>query len=347
MKIAVVGAGIAGTTCARELYKLGHEVEVFEMSARDKATRPRQMEGSINLLQNIPAIEPTSHMKKILLHSPNVTASLNGKVGFFYEVGGKNGVDAKARKNTEELLPILYSTRIESKNQLQNEFQVIVAADGYRSALAKNAGFFDSRTPNRIGVGVGFTVKGDFDPELIEIWLDNHLSSHGYSYIIPFSEHEASLVSASIGKTINNASYVQRLKELAQLRKWELQDEWVDFESWHDFSSYAHENLYVIGNAASLTEPAFGFGLKWAIQSAKLCARALSENIDYNHLVRKELLPELESFEGMRKFFDNAETEDYDKFVQTFKNPLVKKMAESGKSLFKSKWLMRMIFPEI
>jgi len=317
------------------------------MSAREKSTRPRQMEGGINLLQNIPEIEPSSYMKRIELHSPNITASLNGKLGFFYEVGGANGIDAKARKNIEELLPIHYSTRIENKKQLQDGFQIIVAADGYRSTLAKEAGLLVSKTPKRIGVGVGFIIKGDFDPESIEVWLDNYLSSHGYSYVIPFSKHEASLVSASIGKTINQSTYRERLKELAQLRKWELQGGWVDFESWYDLSSYAQDNLYVVGNAGSFAEPAFGFGLKWAIQSAKLCARAIHENKDYNFLIRRELLPDFESFEVIRKFFETAENGDYDKFVKRFKNPLAKKLAESGKSVFKNALLMRSIFPKI
>lgn len=343
-KIAVVGAGIAGTTCACELHKLGHEVEIFEMTAKDKSTRPRQMEESINLLQNIPDLEPKCSMKKIVMHSPNITASLNGNLGFFYEVGGTNGIEAKARKNIEELLPIHYSTKIESKLQLQDKFNVIVAADGYSSTIAKKAGLLVSRAPKRIGVGVGFTIKGDFDPELVEIWLGTYFSLHGYAYVIPFSKHEASLVSASIGKTITQINYIKRLKELAQLRKWELQGKWADFESWYDFSSYAKDNLYVIGNAGSFTEPAFGFGLKWAIKSAKLCARAITENIDYNYLSRKELLPDFESYEVMAKFFDTAEDKDYDHYVKRFKNPLVKKMAESGKSLFKNKWLMHLIF---
>jgi len=305
------------------------------------------MEGSVNLLQNIPEIEPDRYMKKIELHSPNVTASTEGNLGFFYEVGGINGIDARARKNIEELLPIHYSTKIENKMQLQDEFQVIVAADGYRSIIAKEAGLLVSRTPKLIGVAVGFTVKGDFDPELIEIWLDNHFSYHGYSYVIPFSEHEASLASASFGKTINQATYVKRLKELAQLRKWELQGGWDDFESWYDFSSYTKDNVYVVGNAGSFTEPAFGFGLKWAIQSAKLCARAIDENTDYNCLLRKEFLADFESFEIMRKFFETAEDSDYDNFVKSFTNPLVKKLAESGISIFKNTWLMHMIFPRI
>jgi flavin-dependent dehydrogenase len=346
-KIAVVGAGIAGTTCARELHKLGHEVEIFEMSAKDISTRPRQMEGSVYLFQNIPEIESDRYMKRINLRSPNVTASLSGKSGFFYEVGGTNGIEAKAQKNIERLLPIHYSTKIENKTQLQDKFQVIVAADGYRSTLAREAGFHVSRTPKRIGVGVGFTVKGDFDPECIEIWLGNYFSLHGYSYVIPFSKHEASLVSASIGKTINQATYNERLKGLAQLRNWELQAGWVDFESWYDFSSYAKDNLYVVGNAGSFTEPAFGFGLKWAVQSAKLCARAIDENVDYNYLIREALLPDFESFQVVRRSFETAKDGDYDKFVKRFKNPLVKKLAESGKSIFQSMWLMRALFPEV
>ena len=346
-KIAVVGAGIAGTTCARELHKLGHEVEIFEMSAEDKSMRPRQMEGSVNFLQNVPEIEPDRYMRRIALHSPNITASLNGKLGFFYEVGGTNGIDAKARKNIEKLLPIHYSTKIENKSQLQDKFQTIVAADGYRSKVAKIEGLLASRTPKQIGVGVGSTIRGDFDPELIEIWLDNYYSLHGYSYVIPFSKHEASLVSASIGETINQTTYSERIKELAQLRKWELQSGWVDFESWYDFSTYTKDNLYVIGNAGSFTDPAFGFGLKWAIESAKLCARAIHENIDYNYLIRKELLPDFEYFQVMRKFLETAEKNDYNTLVKSFTNPLVKKLTESGKSLFKNKFSMRTLFPKV
>jgi digeranylgeranylglycerophospholipid reductase len=346
-KIAVVGAGIVGTTCARELHKLGHEVEIFEMSSEDESTRPRQMEGSVNLLQNNPEIEPDRYMKRIKLHSPNATAFLSGKLGFFYEVGGTHGIEARARKNIEKLLPIHYSTKIENKTQLQNKFQIIVAADGYRSNLAREAGLLVSRTPKQIGVGVGFTVKGEFDPECIEIWLDNYFSLNGYSYLIPFSESEASLVSASVGKKINQAIYRERMQELAQLRNWELRGSWVDFESWYDFLTFAKDGLYVVGNAGSFVEPAFGFGLKWAMQSAKLCARAIHENVDYSSLIRESLLPDFESYQFIRESFLTANDDNYDKFVKLFRNPLVKRLAESGTSVFRNKWLMSVLFPQV
>jgi len=303
------------------------------------------MEGGVFLLHNVPEIETDRHMKKIKLHAPNITASLNGKLGFFYEVGGTNGIEAKLRKSTEHLLPIHYSTKIENIAQL-DQFQTIIAADGYRSLMAKQTGLLASNNPNQIGVGIGFTVKGDFDPESFEVWIDNYFSSRGYAYVIPFSKHEASLVSASIGKKINQATYRARLKELAHNRSWEIQNEWVDLESWYQFSSYSTDNIYVIGNAGSFTEPAFGFGLKWAMQSARLCVKAINKTLDYTTLIRKELMPDLESFQIMKKFFATATTCDYDNFVKKFTNPIIKKLAESGTSLFQYKFLMNTIFPK-
>jgi flavin-dependent dehydrogenase len=305
------------------------------------------MEGSVNFLQNIPEIETNHRMRKMIMHSPNNTVSLKGKIGFLYEVGGENGIEAKNRKNIEKKLPIHYSTQIKGPEQLKDKFQIIVAADGYRSSLAKTTGLHLSKKPTQIGVGIGYTINGDFDPQLIEIWLGDHFSSQGYSYVIPFSKHEASLVSTSIGQNINQTTYKTRLEELTKQRNWELQDEWVDFESWYDFSSYTRNNMFIIGAAGSFTDPAFGFGLKWAIKSAKLCATAIHENINYDQLIRKELLREFEAYKALRNFFEAATRDNYDNYVKTFDNRLVRKMAESGKSLFKNKWLIRLLFPKL
>jgi digeranylgeranylglycerophospholipid reductase len=313
------------------------------MASPDEATRPRQMEGSVNFLQNIPEIKTDHRIKRMIMHSPNVTVSLEGKIGYLYEVGGENGIEAKNRRNIEKLLPIHYSTRIRNPEQPKDKFQIIIAADGYRSSLAKAAGLHLSKKPTQIGIGIGYTVRGGFDPEQIEIWLGDYLSSQGYAYVIPFSKHEASLVSTSIGKNINQTTFKEHLNELIKQREWELQDEWVDFESWNDFSTHTKNNLFVIGNAGSFTDPAFGFGLKWAIKSAKLCARAIHENVSFDHLVGKELLRDFEAYKPLRKFFDVATNEDFDKYVKTFDNCLVRKIAGSGRSLFKNKWLIRLL----
>jgi digeranylgeranylglycerophospholipid reductase len=227
-------------------------------------------------------------MRMLEINSPKTRILLEGDVGFFCEIGGENGIEVKARKSIEKFLPVHYSTKVESRKELQENFDAVIAADGYRSMLAREAGL-RSKTPKRVGVAIGFTVKGDFDPESMVIWFGNRFSFHGYAYAIPFSKYEASLVSTSIGKTVDSETYRGRLREIATSRKWQIQDEWIDFESWYDFSSYCRDNIYVIGNAGSFTEPAYGFGLKWAIESAKLCARAIHKKIDFTIWLKRTL----------------------------------------------------------
>jgi flavin-dependent dehydrogenase len=327
----VVGGGIAGITCAKELHTFGYEVEIFEAAARETSTRPRQMEGSVNFFENVPELEVDKQMRKLEIHSPKVTVSLKGNLGFFYEVGDEKSIEIIARKSIDKFCTIHYSTRVRNREQLQ-DFDFVVAADGYQSLLAKEYGL-RSENPKRVGVGVGFTVEGDFDPERMEIWFDNHFSHHGYAYAIPFSKHEASLVSASIGRIGEPRIYRERLKEIAMSKDWKLKDEWVDFENWYDFSSYCKDNFYVIGNAGSFIEPAFGFGIKWAIKSAKLCAEAIHRNLDYSNSIKKHLMPDFGAWKVMRKFFESAEDNDYDMFVKSFENPLARDLVESGKSI--------------
>jgi hypothetical protein len=69
----------------------------------------------------------------------------------------------------------------------------------------------------------------------------------------------------------------------------------------------------------------------------------IHENIDYNTLILKELLPDFGSYQVVRKIFDTAKNSDYDKFIERLKNPLVKKLTESGKSFFHHKRLMGLI----
>lgn len=332
MRIAIIGSGMAGVSCARALHSFGHEVEIFEMMSKDSPTRPRQMEGSAHFLDNVPKLYPDQNMKTLEIRSPSHTILLKGNIGFFYEVGGETGIEARERRIIEESISINYSKRVENKEQIEDQFDIVVAADGYSSRIALEAGL-RSKTHTQVGIGVGFTVEGDFNPEWMTIWFNNQLALHGYAYIIPFSTTEASLVSASIGKNVPVKTYRKSLRQLAVSRGWKILDEWVDFESWYDFSSYQKDNLFVVGNAGSFTDPALGFGLKWGIKSAKLCAEAIHKNLDYNLLLEDELLPEFGSCQVLRKFFESASDQDYDRFVGSFRNPLVRNLVQSGRPI--------------
>ena len=90
MKVAIVGSGVAGVTCARALHTLGHEVEIFEASSRDSPTRPRQMEGSVHSFENVPEITPDRRMKILEVHSPDNVILLKGNIGYYRNLGFYN-----------------------------------------------------------------------------------------------------------------------------------------------------------------------------------------------------------------------------------------------------------------
>ena len=140
MRIAVVGSGMTGVSCARALHSFGHEVEIFEMKPKDSPTRPRQMEGSVHFLDNVPKLYPDQNMKTLEIRSPSHTILLKGNIGFFYEVGGEKGIEARERRIIEESISINYSRRVEKKEQLEEQFDIVVAADGYSSRIALEAG---------------------------------------------------------------------------------------------------------------------------------------------------------------------------------------------------------------
>ena len=137
-RIAVVGAGIAGLTCAVDLVE-HHDVEVFEACQQNMESRPLQMEGALHYMDNLPNIEPTYQINKLTLSSENESKTFQGKIGHLFMIGGTEGIDARFRKKVSSRVDIRHSSKITDLDML-SDYEVIVAADGYRSRIALMAG---------------------------------------------------------------------------------------------------------------------------------------------------------------------------------------------------------------
>jgi flavin-dependent dehydrogenase len=142
----------------------------------------------------------------------------------------------------------------------------------------------------------------------------------------------ASLVSASIGTEFNSRVLRQKLRDYANSLDLEIVNEWTDIEKWYSYNSYHKDNVYVIGGAASFTDKTYGFGLKYSILSAKLCAKAILESRDYNLLI-DPVLKELRFWERMGNVLTKTTNSQQDTFIKLAQNPLVRWKIESGGSL--------------
>jgi len=328
-RIAIVGAGVAGLTCAKLLAR-EHDVEIFESSGKGCASRPLQMEGAVHYLDNIPDLRPTHTLKKLTLASRNESVTLMGDLGFLYRVGGTDGVDANLRKEVGRRVKMHHSARISELDALSG-FDVVIAADGYRSRIALLAGMRGERAECN-GIGLGLTVKGDFEVGTTYSLFDEHYAPGGYLYLIPMTERRASLVSASIGTGINARVLAGRLRDYAQAHELEVIDGWADIEKWYRFNAYHKGNVYLVGSAASLYDRTYGFGLKYSIQSAVACAEAITTGKSYHRLLQP-VLKELDYWSRVGGVLVNTTNEQKDRFVRMVRNPLVRRWIESGRSL--------------
>jgi flavin-dependent dehydrogenase len=328
-KIAIIGAGIAGCTCALKLSE-HHDVEIFEASDKNAPSRPLQMEGAVYYLDNIPNLKHTYKISELTLASENETANFKGDLGFLYRIGGVDGVDVKFRREIEKRIKINYSLKINSLDML-SDYDIIVAADGHRSRIAQMAGMRKDQVELK-GMGLGLTVRGAFNPGYTYSLFDNNYAPGGYLYLIPIDKNQASLVSASIGNGFNAKSLRKKLRDYANSLDLEILNEWTDIEKWYRFRTYHKDNIYVIGGAASFTDKTYGFGLKYSILSAKLCAEAIVNKKNYHELLRP-VINELEFWDKIADVLVNTTNKGKDVLVRFAKNYLVKRKIESGKSL--------------
>jgi flavin-dependent dehydrogenase len=328
-RIAVVGAGIAGLTCALDLAE-HHDVEIFEACQQNRESRPLQMEGALYYLDNIPPLESTYPVNKLELTSENETAIFKGNIGHLFMIGGTEGVDARLRKKVSSRVDIRHSSNITDIDML-SDYDAIVAADGYRSRIAMMAGMREERA-ELTGLGIGLTVKGNFEVGATISLFDNNYAPGGYLYLIPISEHRASLVSASIGHGFNAAAIRQRLRDYAGFHGFTVLEEWTDIEKWYRFNSYQKDNIYVIGGAASFTDGTYGFGLKYSLQSARICAQAINSGKNYQDMLAP-VLKELAFWERVGSTLVNTSNAEKDIFVRLATNRVIKKRIERGRSI--------------
>lgn len=328
-RIAVVGAGIAGLTCANILND-HFDVEIFESAQKNSASRPKQMEGGVHYCDFVPELEPLYPIKEILFSSENYSVIWKGNIGYTYMIGGTGGIDARLRKRLEKKVIINYSKCITSLDEL-SDFDIIVAADGFRSKIA-NLAKMRPHLPRMWGVGIGSTVEGEFTIGSMECTFNADVAPGGYRYLIPISRNRATLASACIAKKLDTKKVRKKLRDFASARDFKILNEWTDFEKWYEFDTYNKDNIYLIGGAASFTEECFGFGLKYSIRSAKLCARAIEDGSDYNnHLT--PVLNELRFWENIGRWFIYANNKDYDRLIRLMKISFVRNRAQRGKSI--------------
>lgn len=329
MKVAIVGAGLAGLSCAIGLERYGIKPFIFEKRAHVgdaliySGIWPRIINRPISdplkYLKKEYSLEliPINHIKKMIMFSPDHHATERGSLGYIFRRGyQKHALEHQLLHYVKTAVTFDHYVEIED---IKDKFDFIVVADA-NSINAKKLGAWTDTFNSQVRIA---TVLGKFKPTEIIMWLSNKYAKNGLCYLVPNSDKEAALVLIVNGITNSEIDYY-----------------WKEFLFTEDIDYYIsgtadseHNcgfvqplqvgNILFAGNAAGFTDDMIGCGGLNAIESGMLAARSIACHEDYNTLT-KPIFDEIVKLHELRKTFNTFENDKVDLLVKSLSLPLIK-----------------------
>lgn len=340
MKIAIIGAGISGLSCAYELTRLGYKPVIFEKT-HQLGDKPGNLVVTLRLFQkNNPMdylwkkyginIVPIYPLKYMIVNTPNKSLNSKANHGYIFEKGRvENSLEHQLAGHAK--LDIVFERNVNVKD-IKNEFDHIVVASGNGDA-ATELGIWNSTFTSAVRIAI---VSGQFRLNTLTMWLNKRYARNGYCYLLPRTTEEAELVVA-----------------VSDINKENLDFYWNAFIKGENIDCAIHkihdinheigypdvmkfENVYFAGNCAGMIDNFLGFGMLRAIESGFQAARSIAFNQDYNELM-KPFLKEAKQLDEYRKMLNILTNKDYDKDLCILRLPGIKHFVYNN-PLYKAKF---------
>lgn len=305
--IEIVGAGPSGLVAAIALAHHGYHVTVYE----ERSDVGHRFHGDFQGLENWSAKEDVIDLLSRIgikinflchpyregdLYDPDLRkVTVRSSEPFFYLVrrGSEPGTLDHGLKSQalEAGVEILFNKRIEK-----------LPGGGIVAIGPKVA--------DAIVKGVLFETEM---PDMAVAIADDRIAPKGYAYLLVHSG-QATLATAIFRNFRDERTYYDRtLKTFQKLYSLQMKSP-REFGGYGNFSirptEQRSDKLYV-GEAAGFQDALFGFGLRYAVMSGYLAARAIFEEKDYDRLWRRELLPQLKTGLVNRFLFELSGNQGY------------------------------------
>ena len=356
-----MGGGLSGLGCALILKQNNIRFDLFEKRSciGDRflnceimlpvLTRP--LENPINFFSekyNI-KLQPCSIIKKLIIHSQNNQANIEGNLGF---TNLRGRADSSLEKQLQRQLDkkIFFNSQ-KSYPQLKKNYTHIVLATG-------DAAYADKLNNYKIELTVtlkGGIIKGNFNPEVVEAWLNNELAPKGYCYLIPLSSKQANIVIAFPDHRQKNNTDLLWQNFLQEISRY-LDHKKIKVNHHFEVNKYIIgqcqqpkiNNTFFTGNNFGGIMPFLGFGQVPALLTGIYAALDICGQGDYEQLT-KPLRTSFHDSLALRQNLEKLNNNQYDSLVHFLKkfpgNKLVHLLFQSDKNYLKliSKFLKTLV----
>jgi digeranylgeranylglycerophospholipid reductase len=330
MNVAIIGAGLAGLSCAHELERHGLHPVVFERNSFIGEAYPhvsatleivtRPIKDSLDHFRSLGIeIRPLDYCKKIVHHSPHATTIIKGNLGYFFR-RDQTVDDLKVQiHSTLRNTKILFNELADFRT-LEKEYDYVVIANG-DSNFTEELGCWHDRVTTFVR---GAIILGEFDPNALIIWLNKDYCKDGYAYLTPFNRKQASI--ALIATDVSEKEidpYWDLFWHSTEMRQYTIVEEFKLEHKSATVYPYRVGNVLFAGDAAGIIDPFLGFGSLSAITMGVMAARAIAEGSDYATLMNDITQKNIKLFE-FRKAINGSTNFMYDMVVTSIGLPGIK-----------------------
>ncbi len=300
-EINIIGGGISGLACAIILRKNEYKVNVYERSNSIGKRFNEDWQGLENWSEKIDVLKELESygidlsfeyepLSELAVHYSGKMKTIRGKNAYYLvRRGGKEGCLDKALFEQAEKLGV----KIHLNYRQERELPVKVNATGPRNA-------------NILARGIKFNTSFEsgyhmaFGQDIAEGFYSYLLTKNGHGTIATvYGRKSASRSEEFLQNTLNYFSDFLDEKELSTGKKF---GGYGHFEIRKNY--YDENGAMLIGEAGGFQDNLWGFGMRYAFQSANLAARSIMQNESYNDLIKEHLLKKMNHSKRNRLIFE-------------------------------------------
>ncbi|KUO72859.1 MAG: hypothetical protein APF77_00335 [Clostridia bacterium BRH_c25] len=335
MKVAIIGAGMAGLYCAHELERLGIKPVIFEKNSYigeainhvtavlDISHRPIPDFIKFMSKKHYIGIQPLAPIKVLEHHAPNITTTIRGFFGYLFKYS-KEADSLKCQVYGKLKNIKLHLSEVGDYVTLSQKYDYVVVANG-NSSYTEEAGIWQDWLKTYVR---GAIILGDFDPNKLIVWINKDYCKNGYVYMTPFDRHRASLVAIA---TDVNEKEIDRYWELflyGESIKNPIVEEFTLVHKSGFAYPYQLGNTIFIGNAGGGIEPFLGFGHLNASIMGVSAARTIALGWSYEKQIRS-IMQRNDEMRRLRMLFNTMTNNQYDMLIASLGLPGIKQLLYS------------------